>query len=121
MNKKYLNIALIVLLVCIWGAVIYKYVIKEDTLLEENVVLSKGMAIDYTIAKDTFVLQLNNRDPFKASKYRRIQSTNTTTQAKPSGKSVNKPKALLVWPNINYYGSVKSSQNKTRRVLVKIK
>ena len=119
MNKKYLNSILIVLLVAIWGGVIYKYFVKKDTVLPDNAIQSKGMAIDYTIAKDTFVLQLNNRDPFKASKRRRAQS-NTTQQGKANGNRTTKPKQTLVWPNIQYYGFVKSTENKTRMALVKI-
>lgn len=119
MNKKYLNSILIVLLVAIWGGVIYKYFIKKKIAAPENALHSKGMAIDYTIAKDTFVLQLNSRDPFKASKRRRTQS-NTTPQTKSSTNRAKQPKKTLVWPNIQYYGFVKSAPNKTRKALVKI-
>ncbi len=119
MDKKYLNIILIVLLIAIWGGVIYKHFTKKKIELPENEIKSKSMAIDYTIAKDTFVLQLNTRDPFKASKNRRSQN-NTTQQAKPSGNRTTKPKQTLVWPNIQYYGFVKSTPNKTRMALVKI-
>jgi hypothetical protein len=119
MNKKYLNSILIVLLALIWGGVIYKYFVKKKTVLPENALQSKSMAIDYTIAKDTFVLRLNNRDPFKASKRRRVQS-NTTQQAKSSSNRAKQPKKALVWPNIQYYGFVKSAQNKTRKAHVKI-
>lgn len=118
MNKKYLNSILIVLLALIWGGVIYKYFIKKKTVLPENAMQSNSMAIDYTIAKDTFVLRLNNRDPFKASKRRRTQSN--TTQAKPSGGNRIKQLKTIVWPNIEYYGFVKSTQNKTRMALVKV-
>ncbi|WP_452602783.1 hypothetical protein [Pontimicrobium sp. MEBiC06410] len=119
MDKKYLNGILIIFLIVIWGSVVYKYFVKESIVLQENTINISNSTIDYAIAKDTFTLKLTSRDPFKASK-RRIVKNNKQTSTYTIAVNKNKSAKKLIWPNIEYYGFVKSTQNETKMVLVKI-
>jgi len=116
-NKNYLNSALIVLLVVIWGGIIYKYFGTPKAVEQKQLVVSSNASSNYTIAKDTFKLTLNARDPFKTSKHRKTPAT--STKPKKTTKKTTKKK-MLVWPKIQYFGFVKSATNKTKLVLIKV-
>ncbi len=116
MKKKYLNSTLIILLLIIWGNIIYKYFGRSKTKDTQAHIVGANMPIHYAVAKDTFILQLNNRDPFKVSKIRKVT---TVTRSIRIIKN-NQPIKPVIWPNIEYYGFVKSVSNKTKLVLVKV-
>ncbi|MDO5968999.1 hypothetical protein Q4Q35_04190 [Flavivirga aquimarina] len=121
MNKKYLNSTLIVLLVIIWGAVFYKY-FGDNKRSSESVDTINPLAFNeqhYLVIKDTFLLKLTDRDPFKVS--RDIKKKSIKPSAKKN-KKVVKPviKKNMVWPTITYHGFVKGESRNTRLILLKI-
>ncbi|TGV01065.1 hypothetical protein [Flavivirga rizhaonensis] len=123
MKKKYLNSVLIVFLIIIWGAVIYKYFGKSDTSNKNigNNVANINNQPKYNITKDTFLLKIINKFPFKASKRIRKPVQATKVKASPQ-KTVPKhiKKINTVWPDISYHGFVKGNHKTTRLVLLKI-
>ncbi|RED45643.1 hypothetical protein [Seonamhaeicola aphaedonensis] len=121
MNKRYLNTALMVLLVIVWGAVIYKFFGKKKTVMtyqDSGFVSNNNM--DFTFSKDTFQLELLNEDPFKASKP--FSRPNPIKVAKVKSTSVSKPssKKPITWPTISYHGFVKANGNATKLIVLKI-
>jgi hypothetical protein len=120
MKKKPLNIILLVLLIVIWGGVIYKHfgrsIVVKGT--PENI---SGQLLDITkknFVKDTFQLHLTNKNPFKTAK----PSSHTKPKAitKPLIKVKPKARTKPKWPNMTYHGFVKGNKNNTRLVLLKI-
>ncbi|OEK09139.1 hypothetical protein A8C32_10415 [Flavivirga aquatica] len=73
----------------------------------------------YKLTKDTFMLEIINKNPFKASKEtRKVVATN---KIKSSRKNKIKPKVRnVVWPKISYHGFVKGYNKTTRLILLKI-
>ncbi|GAA3591086.1 hypothetical protein Q4Q39_15790 [Flavivirga amylovorans] len=123
MKKKYLNGVLIVLLIIIWGAVVYKYFGKSNASKKnrDNNISNISSQPKYNVTKDTFLLEIINKSPFKASK--RIKKPVQATKVKAS---TQKPilkhikKVNTVWPDISYHGFVKGNHKTTRLVLLKI-
>lgn len=121
MNKKHLNITLIILLVIIWSSVFYKYFGGEKAF-EENLYLNNvgsSNAKEYGIPKDTFQLKLISKDPFGVNRIKRHSISKPSTK-----KIVKEVKPVLdkklVWPTISYHGFVRSENNTTRLILLKI-
>ncbi|NMH85966.1 hypothetical protein [Flavivirga algicola] len=124
MNKKYVNSVLIAFLIVIWGAVIYKYFGKSNTVEVgvENKVSSTNYQPKYNITKDTFLLEIINKTPFKASKNLKKKAT-VVKKAKTIVKKIPKKhvkKTNVTWPDISYHGFVKGDKKSTRLVLLKI-
>ena len=119
MNRKYLNSVLIVFLIVIWGAVFYKYFGRKkptkENLHSNNYTLTK--INEFGIIKDTFKLELIEKDPFRAN--RKIYNNISKAPVKKSVKKVIIDKNIK-WPKISYYGFIKSHNNNTRLVLLKI-
>lgn len=118
MNKKYLNIILIILLCFIWGSVIYKYFIKNESLKEQHQeVINLNANYNYVVIKDTFKLNINNKDPFKVSKNKFYSKIVKPLEKKALKKST---KSNTLWPNISYYGFVRGEKNKTKLALIEV-
>lgn len=120
MNRKYLNSALIVLLVIIWGSVFYKYFGNKGTLdkkLYSSNLVSNNIK-EYGIAKDTFKLNLINRDPFGVSKKVKKMALSKPIKTLKVKHITKKSKPL--WPTITYHGFVKGKNKSTRLILLKI-
>lgn len=120
MNKKYLNIVLIVLLVFIWGSVLYKYFGSKsfDVQTSSDMALISPAKANFSVAKDSFVLILNDKDPFGISK-RRNKPPEISKPSNLGLKKKSEPKNV-VWPSISYYGFVRGEQKATRLVLIKV-
>ncbi len=114
---------LIILLVVIWGAVIYKYFGKSSSINDTmgNDLASTNYKPKYTITKDTFLLEIVNKTPFKASKIVKKKVIQTKPK-KTTKKNVVKPvkKINMTWPDISYHGFVKGKNKSTRLILLKI-
>ncbi|MEP1490164.1 MAG: hypothetical protein ABJK28_17225 [Algibacter sp.] len=121
MNKKYLNSTLIVLLIIIWAAVFYKY-FGDSKQLSENTIAINALALngqDYLVTKDTFLLELTDRDPFRVSRKIKRKSSKLPKSKPKSAVKTNKKKSI-VWPTIAYHGFVKGDRKNTRLILLKI-
>lgn len=118
MNKKTVNSILIILLLLIWGNVIYKYFGNANKSVSIPVISKTEIKpnLNYNIERDTFKLVLNNRDPFKASK----PLKNTKRAIAPTVKKTPIKKTNITWPKIAYFGFVKGKQNSTKLALIKI-
>lgn len=109
-----------VLLLFIWGSVLYKYFGKSSVIV---LPFSNGSNVtnnsaSHTILRDSFVLILNDKDPFRISPRR-----NAPVQIKELPRLDLKKKIvsqLIDWPKISYYGFVKGEQKSTKLVLIKI-
>ncbi len=114
---------LIILLVVIWGAVIYKYFGKSGGMNDDidHDLTGANYKPKYIITKDTFLLELINKAPFKTSKIVRKKVAQTKPKVAVIKKKV-KPvkKSNLVWPTISYHGFVKGKNKSTRLILLKI-
>ncbi len=128
MPKKRLNIILILIVLGLWGTVAYKSInrfFSSEDLVLTNV--NSGQNFNFKrIEKDTFLLDKLNRDPFLD----KALVVNTSSLPVKKGisyiKPVNKPKPIEVfklspvWPQVSYYGYIKSHQKTEELILVKI-
>ena len=122
MNKKYLNSVLIVLLLIIWVGVFYKYFGNKNTSIKNTGVsnFTSNYKQNYMIVKDTFKLELIERNPFDASyKIRKTTIPKTSVNKKIKTKKTIVKKSI-VWPTITYHGFVKGESKATRLILLKI-
>lgn len=117
MKKKYLNIALILLVVFIWGKLIYKYT-KNNT--QPSIVANQPNIENklINVEKRTFELNLLQRDPFLNKAYSNNKKPKTTQK-----KRVNKTviKSNFRWPKIEYFGYItKSNTSNAKLAILKI-
>lgn len=120
MQKKHLNTALIIVVVAIWGGLIYKYVSPFFSNNESLINTPKESFVNketHIQSKDTFELAILTHDPFLAKTYYKTKSSQTT--AKNTTKKKAKKKKL-VWPKISYLGFVKAQTNKSKLGLIRI-
>jgi hypothetical protein len=124
--KKKLNIVLLLLVLGLWGTVVYKYVSQyfvknEITDLNKN----ESTLIDLKIKeKDTFRIIQLNRDPFLNKKFSSdepkpvvfIQEKRTIEVP----KLPTKPIVSIPFPTINYLGYIKSKEKQYEMALLKV-
>lgn len=127
MPKKRLNIILILIVLGLWGTVAYKSINRFFS--SEQIVMANansGQNFSFKrIEKDTFQLSKLNRDPFLDKSL--VGNTNPLPVKKVSYvKAINKPKSIEtpkpspIWPQVSYYGYIKSHQKTEELILVKI-
>lgn len=123
MNKKHINIVLIVVVVGLWGTVLYKYVnrffVTEDfPYTSQNL----SMPIIAKIKKDSFTIQPLERDPFLGKLL--VKKQNNFTPNNPVIKSFVKknpePKMTNPFPRIQYFGYIKSQDKSEKLILLKV-
>ena len=119
--KKKLNIVLLVLVLCLWGTVIYRYLnqyfIKEQVLSQSN--NSITVVENKILPKDTFELPKINRDPFHNTTKGEIKPPLRKTIPR---KVVKEDKLKAVYknpfPKIQYYGYIKSNGKSQETILL---
>ena len=126
MSKKNINIALIFLVLSLWGTVAYKslyqYLFSNDDNLGVN--LNTSQVNFTTISKDTFDLQKVTHDPFLNKQLEKVEVLSTIIPvSKPI--AVKKPKVekkieAIQWPQIFYYGYIKSKDKTEELILIKV-
>lgn len=132
MSKKKINIVLILIVLGLWGTVIYRS-LNHYFFPDQNIVTQAETNIRFNykqIKKDSFELLPLAHDPFLNN---RLSNPNPSisnmlprnTSPKPSGTrkpAIIKEKAPVViyWPEINYYGYIKSSLKTEEMILIKI-
>jgi len=117
--KKYLNKILIVVVLAIWGIVIYSYsqkYFKKTPNKTINRVIDKKKELIAFKHKE-FNIFLLERDPFLDKK--NIISTKHRVK---TVKKFESPKIFNIkWPAIEYFGFVKNdNNNSTKRVILKV-
>ena len=122
--KKRINTILLILVLGLWGTVIYKYVsqyfIKPEQFTSK--MNSNYNSISKIISKDTFTLKPLKRDPFlnKVSiKTIPLKRTNTIPNKKTIPKKIE-PVVEKPFPAIIYLGYIKSTAQKNELLLLKI-
>lgn len=125
--KKRINIVLLVLVLGLWGAVIYKYVNNFFFKNQQEVTASVVANPDQTKIKDKDTFELKNltRDPFLNKTIARNNNYESTkTKYKKIIKIDNSDrKSQLIqepFPNIDYLGYIKSVSKQNELVLLKV-
>ncbi|MFK7031822.1 hypothetical protein [Flavobacterium oreochromis] len=133
MGKKKINILLLLTVLGLWGTVAYKYIghfFHENTQLD----LSENLAnitLPKTIKKDPFVLSTLTSDPFLKKNISPTPGPDVITEPiipLPNiPKIINKPKPVLKpvktetpFPEVKYYGFIKSKEKAEELILLKI-
>ncbi len=120
MNKKKINVLLIIAVFCIWGVVSYKLIAPyfSDTDIVQIKELPAKATIAKTRKKDAVVLNFPERDPF-LGKTKSVSKPKKIASKKVKKRPVASAKPVL-WPKIEYLGFVKSSNSKGRLGLMRI-
>lgn len=124
-SKKPINIILICIVMLLWGTVIYRYFNNLSISDEYNTNQEQyNSNITFnTIEKDTFKLLKLDRDPFLNKMYSNYESVLKQPLIKRNNpKSVNKKEQtrFAAFPNIKYFGYIKSKNKNEELVLLKI-
>lgn len=119
--KKKINIALIIVVLGLWGTVFYKtinqYFFSKEPV--NNIFINKTLKIN-SLTKDTFHLAKLSRDPFLNIQYQPIKPALRIKSTKPKVIVAVKPVEVKYWPTIAYYGFIKSKEKEKELILVKI-
>ena len=121
MQKKNINIILIIAVALIWGVLLYKFIspyfVQKDTVLTADMLVTKPKLISKK--KDTVNLSFPARDPFLEKPIAALKKTAPIKMAKnrrPTRTSLK----VVEWPKITYLGFVKSKNSPLRLGLVRI-
>lgn len=122
--KKKINIVLVIAVLGLWGSLIYK-AINQYFFLEEDAFdyATYNPKNDFIISeKDTFALEPINRDPFLDKAFAPNSEAKVSRPAKNNilKHSIAKPIEKKPFPQINYYGYIKSKEKKEELILLKI-
>ena len=126
MTKKKINIVLILVVITLWGAVAYRsvnqYFFPNQVYIADSY---KQTNIDFKkVLKDTFQLNKIIRDPFlDISSVQNTPSPNKVVKPQIFKAAVKKeklPPAPIEWPEISYYGYIKSVNKNEELVMIKI-
>jgi hypothetical protein len=125
MAKKKINIILILIVLGLWGTVVYKA--SHHSFNNEIVAKKQNQDSDFIlnqINKDTFQLDKINRDPFLNKSFRDAvvisneNISNYSSKPKKPSPIVTKIKQNSDWPTLAYYGYIKSKDQEL--ILLKI-
>lgn len=115
--KKKVNIVLLLVVIGLWGTVVYRYVQRffyqpNDVLHQTSIANRK---INRIVAKDSFELPTITRDPF-LNKNTVVKTTLVHKQVLKNRQPITKPsvpkqmaKNAQPMPSIKYYGYIKST------------
>jgi len=127
MDKKIRNRILYIAVACLWGIAIYRtynnYQTKQEN--EELAIVNTPSISPIQFNKDTFELELPDKDPFLESgwtptiKIENSSSNNSTNNLNIVKKEIVKP-TEKVWPKIEYFGFVKNRNKNSTLCLLKI-
>ena len=122
--KKKLNIVLLVLVLSLWGTVIYKYV-KQYFI--KNEALNFTTATNYTVKneilkKDTFEMKKIDKDPFLGNYTGEVKVVipNSNAIKKDVKKEPQKAIYKALFPSVSYYGYIKSIDKSQELVLLSV-
>lgn len=130
MQKKRINIILLLVVLGLWGTVAYKTITqfffpKQVTVIQEQFNANPSIGEH---KKDTFNLTLINRDPFLNKQnnnkplavQRNIVEKNLNVRPKVKTPIIIKEKPVIIWPVISYYGYIKSKIKADELIMVKV-
>lgn len=132
MSKKKINIVLILIVLGLWGTVIYRS-LNHYFFPDQNIVTQAetNSRFNYKqIKKDSFELLPLAHDPFLKNSLNSPSPSNSNSfprNASPKSSGPKKPAVIrekvpvvLYWPEINYYGYIKSSLKTEEMILIKV-
>jgi hypothetical protein len=126
MSKKRINIALLILVMSLWGRVGYKtvsqYFFSKEVALSD---IQSNSTFNFSqIKKDTFHLEIIQRDPFLNKSSVNPNQIAVVKKVYVQPKIITKPpiqpKPIINWPSVSYYGYIKSKDKTEELILVKI-
>lgn len=107
-NKTFTYILLIVVAI-IWYQVFFR--VKDSFYGAETIAKNENVQpiSRFTqLSRDTFELKANYRDPFGSTKVTSFQQRTSSSTAN-SNQISSRPKNIIRWPSIQYFGMVKKS------------
>jgi hypothetical protein len=121
MKNKKLTYFLILIVLVVWGLIIYRVFASvggdDDPVPVASIKVNKVPYNDYSIPKDTTKLLLNYRDPFGLVKFK----DTVTAVIKIDTKTIqSKPVPPFNWGFIHYAGYIRNSSSKKLIALVSI-
>ncbi|MCC7454111.1 MAG: hypothetical protein IT222_08095 [Crocinitomix sp.] len=128
MNKKAGTRILIVVVAALWAYNIYRTIqnVQVKNEVQENTINAPLTFAPVVFDKDTFELDLPNKDPFLKNGSFAVQPIQPTTE-NPSPKPVKKENAPAVtinpqkkWPEITYFGYLKNHQSNHQLCLINL-
>ena len=121
MKKKRINIVLIIVVVGLWGTLIYKYFRPHlaGQVVSQSIEYQNNNEVRIA-TKDTFELRRLDFDPFfnKVVNKSVVFTSNAAVSyppKKPVVKNLNK-----VFPTVSYFGYIKSTKRAKEMILIKI-
>lgn len=114
MKRKHLNIILIILVLFIWGKLVYNYT-KRFTVPIVNTKNNYHYKSTISVEKKDFKLSVLQRDPF----LNKIHSQSKVKKRKPKTNKTSKPK-YTSWPTITYLGFIKNKSAHNRLAILKV-
>ena len=116
--KKTLNIVLLCFVLIVWGIILYRLTEQyfwPTNQLADNYEKTIDTSLKFPV-RDTFEMRTSFRDPFLKTVYLEKKSLpkRSFTKYKP------KTTAVTPWPQIKYFGFIKSKDRKGELVLLQI-
>lgn len=121
MIKKIYYVGIRVLVIVVYSALIVKVfgVFKTDRNTElKETPMNSVSTTSRVYKKEKYQLNIKNNNPFLASE-KQIKKTKETFRHIKAKEKRRRSKPTL-WPNIVYYGFVKSGNSKKKRVVLKV-
>ena len=118
MNKKKLNIGLLIILLLIYGSVLYKYFGGSPKETVRKVAIADTAVEERIQPKADFELIISDRDPFLDRSIRKQAQKGNTQKKKINIRT--KENTVISWPRIEYYGFLKSDNNEKARAVIEI-
>jgi hypothetical protein len=126
--EKKINIALILVVFTLWGTVAYKTIrqyFSAKKLIVESGSVTNEMNLSQ-INKDTFLLEKIARDPFLNTQIPTVAlnintQDNIVVKKTVKNKPIPKPKEMIMWPEIAYYGYIKDGNGQLALIKINAK
>jgi hypothetical protein len=122
--KKKINIALIVVIVVVYGGIAYKYF--RNAAPQEQIITATPTGNELPIPENigeqenVFILDLSNRDPFLDKKYQLKNATSSISQKKATRSNAGEKMMTMHWPAITYLGFSKSNQQAKKTAILRV-
>ncbi|WP_378175211.1 hypothetical protein [Aquimarina sp. SS2-1] len=121
MQKKKINTILIIAVALIWAVVLYKfaapYFLTNEVVVTADALVSPPKVL--LRKKDTFDLDIPNRDPFLG---KIITKRKSLPPVSSTPKKSTRAKTLMTqnWPRIEYLGFIKSKESTSKLGLLRV-
>lgn len=129
MNKKLMQIALLIFVIIIWGKVVVDFFSYSKDQENKSYILPESIEKPAELLEEfSYELDLNYRDPFLGkSMYQKKKSTkkqnnheNAKITVKKNNTTAKLPKKPVKWPLIASLGGLSNTNGETSSVILKI-